>query len=640
MLPTVCVHRLKLALIVLMSTQLGSQTPPTYRVESKPVTGGAELLTILRHQDGTDDVPLVSVLRDTLGDQNPENDRLRYVWILTSARPSLVQRVASVVPFAYFRLGKTGHDSKKDPKPVLDLATPTKGLGSKLLSDGLQVLQLDSMGALVRSSTRTYRGNLQDYHQLQISKARSAVEQLLRQPGSQHPLSEAQLRQIYSRLQLSNRMLGGLVREESLVRFYDRHTFQSLQIRAKNWELLRQRAELCGLYFDPLLAADGEAKEVLLWIARGDLENAEHNRFNSWLLDIANPWTDNRLRQWTGYSQIRYFDPDGHRVPAETPNAQPHEMIPLALYSVEYPRVPLLLVDFRDTLKPKRRELASQGANMILSGVLGVTRFSSWPFLAASLVWNFARTRHGATLDRTSRLEAYSGAHALLNGNSTLDPGLKIELQTRLQHLALNPLENADNMEDTVARAQYLALLRYAQAPNGLQAKLNRDRQKELTDYGHSRGAQILMAAGRLFDGGPRVSSEHEAVLCVQLDSRRRIAHHISFLNALLSSSPRPEVVWNSDDIRKSIEALEIEPETSREASHVIAQLLKVTQDSQLRIACLRALGNSKSEQARKELKRLVEDPSTSESLRMLCFIYFNGGVDETVATGEDSVRN
>ena len=45
--------------------------------------------------------PLVSVLRDTLGDSNPENDKLRYLWPLTYTRPGLGQRIAGAIPFLH-----------------------------------------------------------------------------------------------------------------------------------------------------------------------------------------------------------------------------------------------------------------------------------------------------------------------------------------------------------------------------------------------------------------------------------------------------------------------------------------------------------------------------------------------------------
>src|SRR5262249_15130552 len=54
-----------------------------FRVERIKIDGGAELLTIFGRLDGmrtaegaAPEVPLISVLRDTLSDANPENDRL------------------------------------------------------------------------------------------------------------------------------------------------------------------------------------------------------------------------------------------------------------------------------------------------------------------------------------------------------------------------------------------------------------------------------------------------------------------------------------------------------------------------------------------------------------------------------------
>src|SRR5688572_6350313 len=77
-------------------------TATNFRIEKVPVAGGSEILTIFARQDSaeqqqgpTADLPLVSVLRDTLGDQIPENDRLRYVWMLNYTRPSLSQKVSA-----------------------------------------------------------------------------------------------------------------------------------------------------------------------------------------------------------------------------------------------------------------------------------------------------------------------------------------------------------------------------------------------------------------------------------------------------------------------------------------------------------------------------------------------------------------
>lgn len=615
---TTRLYGLACALVTLITSHLAAQHLPAYRIEQDVIPGDAELLTIVQQQEGVKDVPLISVLRDTLGHRDPENDRLRYVWILTTTRPSLTQRVASAMPFACFRFSKKGN-SGVVPKPVLDLAAPSKNVWTGLLSDGIQVLRLDPMGALVRTTTRSYRGNLRDYRRAQIARALRALEDLMREPERERSLSDLELRKIYSRLLLADRMLGGLVREEELQHFYDHQAYRREQIRGQNWELLRQRAELCGLYFDPIKDQDGESREALLWVSRRDLEKLGNHTYTGQFLGISNPWTDDRLLHWTGYSTIWHFDVDKHVVDPGTAGAHTEEMIPLALYNLEYPRVPLLLVDFRDDFKPKRRELAAHGTTALVGGLLGITAFSNWSFFAAGTVWNFVRSRHGATLDHNARIEAYSETTELIHANGALEPGLKAELLRRLDHLALNPLESAIEVEEPLAREQHRNLLAYAVSPTGLSAELNRDHQKELTDYRRSAGARLLIALGRFFTRGPRADSENEEILRAQIDAHRRIAYHIQFLSGLLAASPRPEVICNVEKIRESIQALEGEMGADRDAARIIARVLTRTEDVGLRLACLEALRNSRSEQARNELKRLADDPGTSETVRLLC---------------------
>src|SRR6185436_1442895 len=82
------------------ATDAAAPAATQFRLERTPLVGGAELLTIFGRLDGlraestrSPEVPLVSVVRDTLSDNNPENDRLRYVWMLTYTRPNLMKRI-------------------------------------------------------------------------------------------------------------------------------------------------------------------------------------------------------------------------------------------------------------------------------------------------------------------------------------------------------------------------------------------------------------------------------------------------------------------------------------------------------------------------------------------------------------------
>jgi hypothetical protein len=571
-----------------------SRPVPEYRSESQPVAGGAELVTVFGRINGAAsgsqdlDVPLLAVLRDSLGDDDPDNDRLRSVWILTSTRPTPWQRAASALSFGYFRAGSKRHAGRA-PSPAIDLAAPSKSVYGNLFGDSLQAMELDPLGMAIRSTTRTYRANSDDYTKLQVFQALSNLDNLALESGGQSALPDGQLREIYSRLSLSTRAFGGLVREQHLSRYYDKETSRLQQTRGHNWELLRQRAELNGLYFEPLRIASGSPCEALLWIARSDLDHRAAHPFDGQLLNIANPWTDARLLHWTGYSQIHYLDSDDRPVSKDTPGAHPVEMIPLALYSLDYPRVPLLLADFRHSLTPKRREMVNQGATGLVTGVFGITRFGNPSFFAADFLWTFVRGRHGAAVNRTARLQAYSGARQFLAMDSSLDPALKIELQRHLDHLALNPRENAIASEATLAREQYAALLQYADSPRGA-AKLDRDRRKELESYTRSPAFRAFAGLGRIFTRGPRPDPESDLGLRAELDAYRRTAADMRFLDRVLAASPRPDIVWDADAIRKSVDDLSADAHAGPAAQRMIAQVYARTSDSDLRLACWRAM--------------------------------------------------
>jgi hypothetical protein len=576
-----------------------SQPSPSYRLEQQPLANGAELITVFGrlHNPASGsqdlDVPLVSVLRDSLGDSDPGNDRLRYVWILTSTRPTPWQRAASALSFGFFRAGSKNH-SNRVPSPALDLSAPARSVYGNLFGDSLQALELDPLGAAVRSTTRTYRGNSSDYTKLQVFQALTTLDNLERDPDSYSVLPEDQFREIYARLSLSTHAFGGLVRQQQLSKYYDKQTSQIQETRGHNWELLRQRAELNGLVFEPMALASGTPSEALLWIAQSDLaQSARH--FDGQFLSIANPWTDQRLAHWSGYTEIRYFDSAHQPVPQGTPDAHAEQMIPLALYNLDYPRVPLLLADFRDGLKPKRREMISQGASSLVTGVLGVTRFGNPEFFAANIAWNFVRGRHGAAVNRSARLEAYSEARQFLSVDTSLDPALKLELERRLDHLALNPRENDVTHEANLAREQYAALLKYAQSDRGA-AKLERDRRKELEADTQSTGRRFVVSLGRIFTGGPSADPEKpDYALQAQLAAHRRTDYNVRFLDQLLESSASPDVVYDAAAISRSISALSSDGLANPKAQRLISEVCSRSTAGDLRLTCLRAMPDLKT---------------------------------------------
>jgi len=621
----------------LIGTQIAAQPAPAYRTERETVGDGAELVTIFGRLNAlgldpqSQEIPLVTVLRDTLGSPDPDSARLRYVWVLTRTKPTLVQRTASALSFVWFRTGGKAH-ADQVPAPVLDLTSPAKSVWSNLAGDGLQALQLDSLGAPVRSSTRSYRGNLNDYRQLQVFRALGALDALQHEPESRDPWPSEELHNVYARLSLSNRTFGGLVRDQNLAKFYNKETSRRAEIRGHNWELLRQRAEENGLYFDALALPGQTPSEALLWIARDDL--AEDHPFERQFLGIANPWTDERILHWTGYSQTRYFDAENRPVPAGTPGAKALELIPLALYSLDYPRAPLLLADFRSSLTAKKRELVQHGASAVLTGLLGITTFGNFSFFAANTTWNFVRGRHGAPTIRSERLRCYSEAREFLAEDSSLAPQLKTELVHRLDHLALDPLENGLDTEARVAKEQFAALMQYAQSPEGLPAKLERERQNELETYTRPLALRMLLSAGRFLRiASPGNSETARAARHAALQARREAAAHVHYLERLLASSPRPDVVEDSGRIRHAMDALSSAPFAVPRAPALIAQVFERSLNFDVRMACLESLRRMNLQEARNQLSRLSQDPNQTDFWRAATLASLNGDADPAAAS-------
>jgi hypothetical protein len=550
---------------------------PDFRVESQPVARGAELLTVFSPIPGSSlEIPLVSVLRDTLGDDNPDNDRLRYIWVLTSARPTLLQHAAAFIPFFYWR-PDLGKNMDRKPSAVLDMGNTSKVVWNALAQSAVQAAAIDSNGALIRASTRRYRANLADQRQVNLMEGLAVVSQLQETPEAKPLFSDAELLEMQARLALAGKTLGGLVNAERLPEAYYKNRTQTEETRGHNWELLRQRAEANGLYFEPL--GFGRTRtHALLWVAREDLDGPPR-KWDGRFLGVADPYTATRLRNWTGYSQTRTFDSSGR------------DLIPLAMYGLEYPKVPLLLVDFRDTRKPKHMEMLRLAAGDAVSGVLGISKWGNWPYMAGSWTWNFVRSRHGDANNRTARLRAYTQVRRWLALDGSIDPALRADLQRRLEILGVNPLEDSVFEESEIALRQYDALLRYADDPRGLPARLERDRNSEMAAHRHEVPARLGLQLAKWTTLGLYSHREtpDDASLSTALDRQRRAQRQVRFLETVAKSNSAPEVAWNLAEVRRAMNDL-IAMGAPASSAPVVARIMQQTSDAEIRELCQRAL--------------------------------------------------
>ena len=595
------------------------------RLQKVEVAGGAELLTVeakllgLESQKDDDWVPLVSILRDTLGDKNLENDQLRYVWPLTYTRPSLKQRIAGAIPFFYTRVGNKKPVSNRPPPPALDLSDPEKEVWDKLFWTALQNVLFDPYGIAIKASTSTYRRNTSDYRKSHIIRALSVLT-LYQAIKGESAFTESEMAEIQGRMLLSDKMFGGLIDDSKLPGYYTRSTAATRDFRGHNWELLRQRAEAEALYFEPLLMPDGSATHAMLWLNKADLAKRQGSSYNDRFLNIANPWTDKRLLSWQGYTETRYLNSTGQTVEQGDPDAHPTEMIPLALYGLDYPKIPMLLVDFRDTYNPKKREMSRRVINDVARNVLSVSKFGNLPYFLGRTVFDFVTGRRGIDINQPSRLQTYSQLKLLLALNDSLAPPLRDEVNGRLENVSLNPFENDLEAEAKLARAQYAALLAFARDPDGLAAKLDRDRRAELTPLEHGERAQVFFKIANVLSFGKYVHREAETVdMQDRLDISRRFHYHTTFLRQVARSSVEVEVAWNVDSIRRSLNFIaDHGDKADAKAVAVTTRIFTRTRDDEIRRTCLESLSRISNPKARDELLKISQNQSLDQIWREL----------------------
>lgn len=601
------------------------------RLEQIEVPGGAELITVHAKLEGLEStendkwIPLVSILRDTLGDGDNENNRLRYVWPLTYTRPTIKQRLAAAIPFFYVRVGNK-QKLTKTPPPALDLASPESEVWDKIFWTALQNILLDPYGTPIKASTSSYRRNTNDYRRSHIIRALSVLA-LYQAVKGESAFTPSEMSSIQARLLLSDKTFGGLVDDSNLQNYYAKRTTQTRDERGHNWELLRQRAESESLHFEPLLMPDGSATHALLWVAKRDLIKQQGSRYSGRFINIANPWTDKRLLKWEGYVATRYFDSENHQVDSQTPGAEAVEMIPLGLYGLDNPKIPMLLVDFRDSYNPKKREMSRRVLNDVTRNFLSLSKFGNLPFFLGRTVFDFVTGRRGIDINQPSRLQTYSQLKLLLALNTSMEPELRSEVSGRLEKISLNPFENDLNAEAKIALAQYNALLAFAKDPEGLAAKVERDRRAEMTPLEHGSKARLLFSVMNILTFGKYVHREELADdMEHRLDIARRLEYHTRFLQQIAKSSAEVDITWNLEDVRRSLHFIADHGSAAGgNAAAATARIFARTKDDETRRACLDSLSRIHSSKAKHELLRISQNNEIDRTLRDLASEYLRG---------------
>src|SRR5207244_3558302 len=187
--------------------------------------------------------------------------------------------------------------------------------------------------------------------------------------------------------------------------------------------------------------------------------------------------------------------------------------------------------------------------------------------------------------------------------------------EQRLENVSLNPLTNDNQAEIQLARRQYGALLDFARRPDGLAAKIEKDRGAEMTAFRHGSVSRFFFDLGNVLTFGRYVHREEATPeLLTRLASARVIRYHTSFLIQVAKSSPQTEVAWDIEMVRRSLRVLaDRDAEATGSAAHAASMIFRQTNDDEARRLCLDALYKINNKTARSELVRLyrVEPPQS-----------------------------
>ncbi len=577
---------------------------------------GAELITLFVHSpEHPAPVPILSVLRDTFGDAERENDLLRYVWIYTYAPPTLKQRIVAAIPFLYHQV-TTRRQADSPPPIAADLADPKRPVWEKASRLLVQNAVLDSRGWTFRALPRTHQRNLEEYREAQIAKALAILS--LAEKTGRSTLTESEIVRIKAYLSPQS-MLSAFLREPTLTDLTLRQEQKSRERRAVNWDFLRQRAEEEGLIFEPLGLPSQPPSHALLWVSREALrENFRRRAFNKRFLNIKSPWTDERLLRWSGYTKTIFLDAENRRVTPDHPEARAVELIPLALYGLDFPKIPILLVDFRSALHVKARDASGKVLADSARYLLNLSPYGDLGYLLTRSLLNYVTRKKGIDMNQPSRLKAHAELSALLLTDEQLDPSLKAALARKAEKARASVLENSLRYQSVIATRQHEALVRAALQERTLARRLERDRQREYRRLSHGPVARAFLTLAHVATLGLYTHREKlTPELRARADLVRRMAFHHAQLEAAVRRAIRVDEERDLATLRASLEFIQAHAELAGpEVVGVLKALFLRSQDVEFRWQCLRALAEIRSEKAQRVLLALEREAEAHPALR------------------------
>ncbi len=564
--------------LVLFSTCLLTvRADQAYYWKSTQVDGSAQLITLF-----SQDVPLVSLLRDNLG-----TDDISYVWLLTYSRPNLAQRTLSAVPFFYWKVASGSTKAhKSDLKPLLNLSLPQRSAVPSSVRNIVQWTVLDPLSMPVRASSRAYQTNKHDHELLHLEEAKSYL-----QTAPTTFITEKERDTIVARLDFRKSMLGDFIDPSHAANAGLNSGIEQESIRAKNWELLRQCADKTGLIFEPINLAGTSNQYAILWLPAHSRPPALGPKLGPvWkLLNIKDPYAQSK---WTA------------------------ERTPLGVYSLTYPKMPLLMIDFRNSLHLKRHELTQRAITEITSGIIGVSRFTNWYYFVGADLYEFWASRRGTATNLQERLNSYSKFRVALALDTALDPNLKAMMEKHVYSFSVNPLESSANNEFQAAIRRYELLRTHTDL---LAKRLEKDRRAELARFEFTKTQLVRAEMFHYTTFGLYTSRAKGEDFHDTLAHYRQASADLAFLDELAAPGTPPEVAYDSLRIQRTVADLnsllpDIDSGALRKrAEGTLEKIQNLSADTQLKFQCIAALDSLRGTAAASTLR---EGPGPASALQ------------------------
>jgi hypothetical protein len=262
--------------------------------------------------------------------------------------------------------------------------------------------------------------------------------------------------------------------------------------------------------------------------------------------------------------------------------------------------------------------VSRRALNDLTKNILSLSSFGNIPYFLGRNAYKFITGRRGLDLNQPSRLKSYSELKLLLSFNGSLDPQLQHEIEQRLEIVSVNPLNNDNQSEIRLARQQYDSLLDFARRPDGLPARIERDRRAEMVPLQHGSLSRFFISLGNILSFGRYVHRERETPeLLARLELARHTERQTNFLNQIAKSSPQTEVAWDMSKVKRSLKFLADQgADANGSAARSAALIFQRTSDAEARGLCLDALYKINNKSAKKALITLYRQESSDSEWR------------------------